>query len=50
MDALPAYNNSVDCDAIFDGDMKSAVKWTFDAEAYWYQTVSVEPQHMWECS
>ncbi|KAH7708839.1 hypothetical protein AAVH_23881 [Aphelenchoides avenae] len=43
LDRLPEFTESVDCDAVFDGDEEAstrAANWTFDGELFWNETVS----------
>ncbi|KAH7708843.1 GLY-15 protein [Aphelenchoides avenae] len=43
LDRLPGFSESVDCDAVFDGDEEASSRagnWAFDAEMFWNETVS----------
>ncbi|KAH7696139.1 GLY-15 protein, partial [Aphelenchoides avenae] len=43
LDRLPGFAETVECDAVFDGDEAASARagnWTFDGELFWKQTVS----------
>ncbi|KAH7708844.1 GLY-15 protein [Aphelenchoides avenae] len=43
LDRLPGFADTVECDAVFDGDEEASSRagnWTFDGEFFWKETVS----------